>query len=313
MFARPLHLRILPCSVALPCWWPPPPPLPPSPPPLPPPSTGPPSTRPSPRPAASRPAPSPISIAPPAPCAARRTALRCCRTRPASPSSAPRPSRPTPASWCAKSPSASSTAAAPSPSTANTQSRSTARSGAAHGSRATEHAGSLDAPPAPPALTPPFRHPREGGDPPHHLHRSRSRRPLPFTGEEGRAQRGGGGGHTLRCQPRAPLLGWPNDPLGSLGQSRKAITPQSALPPLHGKEDRQSSPDLIWGGVGARLHRPPGAARSPLSRPSWPDLIRPPSRTRSTRGRSAGAAWSRGLKSPKRTALRCCRTRPVSP
>jgi len=45
------------------------------------------------------------------------------------------------------------------------------------------------------------RRPSHGpAHPPHHSHRSRSRRPLPFTGEEGRAQRGGGGGRTLRCQ-----------------------------------------------------------------------------------------------------------------
>ena len=67
-----------------------------------------------------------------------------------------------------------------------------------------------------------------------------------------------------------------------------------------GRGDRQRSPDVIRGWVGARLHRHPGAARSPLSRPSWPDVIRPPSRTRSTRGEISRSGLVPRIKKPKK-------------
>src|SRR6185312_13046844 len=109
---------------------------------------------------------------------------------------------------------------------------------------------------------------------------------------------GGGGPRAAwrRGRPHAPLPAARhpprlNDPLGSLGQSRKAITPQSALPPLHGEGRPAKVPGRDPGMGGRPLAPAPGrgaltalssvmAGRDPATQPNaqhaWEDQpVRP--------------------------------------
>ena len=212
----------------------------------------------------------------------------------------------------------------------------------------TSREGSLDAEPAPTPLTPPFRHPRaRPGGPAMSL-----RPPAPAsgvglsqvtgptirapTGDRATAPRthlttctkpqpapspvyGGGGPRAAwrRGRPHAPLPAARHTPrlaersLGIARTEQKRSDPAVSAPSLWGGPAKLPGRDPGRGG--RPLAPPPGAARSPLSRPSWPDLIRPPSRTRSTRGKISRSGLVPRIKNPKRTPLRCCPTRRPSP